>query len=316
MQEVRNNNQCLSKKQAKTFVLNDNCAIFLDHLEVVLNDRTKFKKILIESSTFEFDKNKIYFIIGDSGVGKTTLVSHFNGLLKSRYGNIFVDNLKIIGKKSKIKHFKKLCRTIGMVFQFPEYQLFKDNVIKDVMFGPRNLGIKKCKANKLAKKYLNQMGIGEQYYSRSPFELSGGQKRRVAIAGILAIEPSIIVFDEPTAGLDPDGVNEMLKYIKELKMNNKTVFVITHDMNHVLQMADKVILLKDKKIQAIADPYEVFMNNDLLNGTKIIKPNVIQFIDSLVSLNSKFKKLYEIKPTSIEELADCINMIIRGELNE
>ena len=134
-----------------------------------------------------------------------------------------------------------------MVFQFPEYQLFRDNIVKDVMFGPVNLGVKKKEAEILAKKYLKQMGIEEYLYSHSPFELSGGQKRRVALAGILAIQPEILVFDEPTAGLDPVGVDSILNFIQNLKDQNKTIIIITHDMNQVLQMADKVIVLADKQ---------------------------------------------------------------------
>ena len=318
MQEIiklttnENLNQPMSIKEAKNFVLDKNLAIKLDNLKIVFESKTQNEIVVLEPTNISLKKNKIYFIIGDSGVGKTTLITHFNGLLKSKFGNIFLLNdCKIFGKKHHIPKFKKIRKTIGMVFQFPEYQLFKDNIVKDVMFGPINLGVKKREAEKLAKKYLKQMGIEEYLYSHSPFELSGGQKRRVALAGILAIQPEILVFDEPTAGLDPLGVNSILNFIQSLKDQNKTIIIITHDMNQVLQMADKVIVLADKQVKYFDTPYNIFKNKELLESTTIIKPMVIQMIDLLISKNKVFMQLYDMQPKTIDELAQCIDKIIK-----
>ena len=198
-----------------------------------------------------------------------------------------------------------------MVFQFPEYQLFKDNIVKDVMFGPVNLGVKKQEARELAIKYLKQMGIDESLFKRSPFELSGGQKRRVAIAGILAIQPDIMVFDEPTAGLDPAGVKSILELIQDLKKQNKTIIIITHDMNQVLQMADKVIVLADKKVKYFDTPYNIFKNDELIKNTTIIKPMVMQMIDTLIAKDKRFNVLYSMQPKTVEELAECINKVVK-----
>lgn len=305
-------NGAMTVKEAKNFVLDNKFAILLDNLKIVFDKDTDNEKVVLEPTTLSLEKDKVYFIIGDSGVGKTTLITHFNGLLKSKYGNIFLlNNCKVYGKKRHIPKFKKLRKTVGMVFQFPEYQLFKDNIVKDVMFGPVNLGVKKQEAQELAIKYLKQMGIPEYLFSHSPFELSGGQKRRVALAGILAIQPDILAFDEPTAGLDPAGVTSILDFIQNQKQQKKTIIIITHDMNQVLQMADKVIVLADKKVKYFDTPYNIFRNNELLSSTTIIKPMVIQMIDLLISKNKAFEALYNMQPKTVEELAICIDNIIK-----
>ncbi|WEK83234.1 MAG: ATP-binding cassette domain-containing protein [Mycoplasma sp.] len=310
MQITSSNQLPMDKKQAKSFQLADNLAIKIDQLKIIFNENSDEEVLVLNPLSIEFPKNQIYFIVGDSGSGKTTLINHFNGLIRSKYGNIFVENSKIIGQKRTIPQFKKLRKSVGMVFQFPEYQLFKDTVLKDVMFGPINLGVKKLIAQELGKKYLKKLGISEELFSRSPFNLSGGQKRRVAIAGILAIEPNIVVFDEPTAGLDPVGIEEMLAIIKELKTQNKTVFVITHEMDAVLRLADQVIVLGENAVLGYDTPYNIFTNENIMSKTSLIKPKVIQTIDKLVEKNEKFKKLYDAKPRNIEELANAIKEMI------
>lgn len=214
-------------------------------------------------------------------------------------------------KKIKIKKIKNLKKTVGVVFQFPEYQLFKDTILKDVMFGPINLGINKQKAQDDAIKWLNNLGINNSFLNRSPFDLSGGQKRRVAISGILAFDPDIIVFDEPTAGLDPSGEQEILNLIKNAKKDKKTVVVISHNMDHVLEVADNVIVMNDGEIIKIAQSYDIFTDDELLELTSLNKPKVIEVADQLAYQDHKFKKLYDYKPRTIEELADAIEKIIR-----
>ncbi len=302
----------MDKKNALNYKLNDNLAIKLDNLKIVLNEHNYNKTLILNETSVEFEKNKIYFIVGDSGTGKSTLVSHFNGIIKSKYGNIFILDSKIIGKKWRISKFKKLRKNVGMVFQFPEYQLFKDTILKDVMFGPLNLGIKKTMARELATIALERMGINKKLFGNSPFEISGGQKRRVAIAGILSFNPEILIFDEPTAGLDPLGTKEMLQTIKQLKAKNKTIFVITHDMDHVLELADKVIFIKNNKIEKIDEPYNIFKDKELLKNTTIMLPKIFVTINELCNKENKFAKLYDMKPKTINELADCISKIIKG----
>ncbi|MDR2823309.1 MAG: ATP-binding cassette domain-containing protein [Mycoplasmataceae bacterium] len=285
-------------------------AITVDHLRIVFDERTSDETLVLDNFSYKFEKNKIYFIIGNSGSGKTTLVSHFNGLIKSKHGDLVIGGLPILGKKRKIKNFKKLRKTVGMVFQFPEYQLFKDTVEKDIIFGPVNLGVKKDEAKLKARTYLKQVGLDESFLQRSPFGLSGGQKRRVAIAGILAIEPDILVFDEPTAGLDPAGEREMLETILDLKNKGKTVFVITHVMDQVLALGDEVVVLGNKKVIASGTPYQIFTNEKLITESELDLPRVIKIIDGLVKRDVKFKSLLDQQPRNVNELAVAINRMI------
>lgn len=283
-----------------------NNSITVENLTIFYDYKDFNEMLILEDFNYNFEKGKIYFIIGNSGSGKTTLVSHFNGLLKSPFGDIYVNELKILGLKKKIRRFKELRRNVGMVLQFPEYQLFKDTIEKDIMFGPVNLGVKKEEAKARAKKYLNELDLSDEYLQRSPFGLSGGQKRRVAIAGILAIEPKIFIFDEPTAGLDPNGEREMLNIIKNLKAQGKTVIVITHVMDQVLELADEVLLLNDKKLYASGKPYSIFTNKQILTETEMTTPRVITVINELVKLDKHYEYLYEKQPKTVQDLASAI----------
>ncbi|GAA5414465.1 ATP-binding cassette domain-containing protein [Ureaplasma ceti] len=228
--------------------------------------------------------------------------------------NTYLDRAKFLMQwklaNQKIKKIKRVRKTVGMVFQFPEYQLFKDTIIKDVMFGPTALGTSKSVALERAKYYLNELGIPESYLERSPFGLSGGQKRRVAIAGILAIEPDVLIFDEPTAGLDPVGEEEMLNIIKNAQQKHKTVIVITHTMDHVLKVADEVLVMNDGEIIKSGTPYEIFTDKELLTNTSIDCPKVIEVINDLTSKNEKFAALYKYQPKTTEELAIAIKEVL------
>ena len=212
--------------------------IKISDLSIIFNKNKHNQFTLLSRLNLNFFSNKIYFIVGDSGVGKTTLIHHLNGLLKSSDGDIFVEDIAILGKNRKIKDVKKLRKLISIVFQFPEYQLFKSTVEDDIIFGPLNFGFKKTEAQKMAKFYLNMVGLNDTFLDACPFNLSGGQKRRVAIAGILAIEPKIIIFDEPTAGLDPKGEKQIIEIIKKLKNKGKTIIVVSHAMDIALEIAD------------------------------------------------------------------------------
>ena len=280
------------------------------NLKCVFDENTPDAFKALDDINFTFKKNKVYAIIGDSGSGKSTLVTHFNGLLVPKYGNIWVRNIYVGGKRGKIKEFKRLRKTISMVFQFPEYQLFKDTVLKDIAFGPIALGSTKQKGYQLAEKYLKIMGLDSSFLEKSPFELSGGQKRRVAIAGILAIESEMIIFDEPTAGLDPDGEREMMKIILDAKKADKTLFVITHQMEKVLEIADEILMLAEGKVLDHGTPYEIFTNKELLSKTSIKPPPVIKVINQLSQADERFQKLYELQPKTVNELAKSILEIL------
>lgn len=210
------------------------------------------------------DKTFVAFV-GETGSGKSTLVQTLNALLVPSMGQIEVDDFLITNKAKKNKKIKELRKHIGLVFQFPEYQLFEETVEKDVAFGVKNFGADNKTALDKAHAALLSVGLNESYFTRSPFDLSGGEKRRVAIAGIIALEPDILVLDEPTAGLDPSGVNDIMSLLTVLHELGKTIIIVTHDMDIVMKYCEKVFVLKKGKIAFEGNPYQLFAkdNEDL-----------------------------------------------------
>lgn len=275
-----------------------NNVITCDNISVSYGSK-KNKRVIIDNFSYSFAKGKIYAIVGSSGVGKTTLVSHFNGLLKSDTGNIFIKDKSILGARRKIKNFKAIRKDVGLVFQFPEYQLFKDTVEKDIAFGPINYHINKAQAKKLASKYMYLVGLDKSLLRANPFDLSNGQRRLVAIAGVLALETDVIIFDEPTAGLDPYYQDKILNIIKRLRQQGKTIIIITHNMDNVLELADQVLVLHNHKLWASGKPYEIFLNHNLLKQTGLVQPHVIQAI-------GKNSKLLKQEPKTVNQLLSLL----------
>lgn len=246
----------------------------------------------------QIEKGDFVAIVGKTGSGKSTLVQTFNALLLPTSGETRVENFIITGDKKRLKtelkelpieaqkdnkKLSKLRKKVGMVFQFPEYQLFAENVLKDVMFGPKNFGLSEEETKKKSIEALKSVGLNEKYFQKSPFELSGGEKRRVAIAGILASEPEILILDEPTAGLDPIGKREIMELIKKYhESGDKTIIVVTHDMDIVLNYAKKVIVLSDSKLIETLTPSELFNTHDLTNYSLEI-PTIYKFKNLLKS---------------------------------
>lgn len=218
----------------------------------------------LDNVSFSVEKGDFVAVVGKTGAGKSTLMQMLNGLLYPTSGEVIIDNFIVSSdKKRRSKKLFLLRKKVGMVFQFPEYQLFEENVLKDVMFGPKNFGLKEDEAKKVAIKALNDVGIPESYFKKSPFELSGGEKRKIAIAGILASNPDIIVLDEPTAGLDPSSKVEIMDLIKKLNVGGKTVILVTHDMDVVMNYAKKVVVLNDAKLIKITTPERLFNEEDI-----------------------------------------------------
>lgn len=230
-----------------------------------------------------FEDNSFTAIIGHTGSGKSTLVQMLNGLLFPDSGTVEINCYLLTSNKRKNKNLKDIRKHVGMVFQFPEYQLFEETVIKDVAFGAKNFGYKDNEAMEIAKKALEKVGIPESYYERSPFELSGGEKRRVAIAGILAIDPEVIVMDEPTAGLDPKGSKDIMDLLKEMHESGKTIILITHNMEHVIEYAKKVVVLDNGVITYEGCPKKLFESN--INTGMIEVPMIYKFIEYCKSHN-------------------------------
>ena len=278
-------------------------SIKVENLSYFYNHKTPFEHLALKDVNLEIDSNKIIAIVGATGSGKTTLVQHFNALLLPSEGSLKIND-KIITSDVKPKGLKALRKNVGLVFQFPEYQLFEETVLKDVAFGPRNFGASESEALELAKKYLRIVNIDDEYFERSPLDLSGGQKRRVAIAGILALESETLVLDEPTAGLDPQGAYEMMQLFSRLnKEDNKTVIIVTHDMEHVLDYCEEVIVLEKGEIQGHFTVEDFFNQKDLLSNLAIEMPSLIRLREELI--NCGFSGLDKVLTN--EELVNIIS---------
>lgn len=239
----------------------------------------------LHNVSLDIPEDKITAIIGHTGSGKSTLIQTLNGLLLPTSGEVRVGEYLITNKKKKNKRIKELRKSLAIVFQFPEYQLFEETVEKDVAFGLKNYGYKEDEAIKLAHKALEEVGIDKSFYKRSPFELSGGEKRRVAIAGIIALNPDILVLDEPTAGLDPLGSKIILNLIDKFNKEGKTIILVTHDMNIVLNYSDHVIVMNDGKVAFEGTPSELFSGD--ISTYSIDVPELFKFVKLLESKGIK-----------------------------
>ena len=233
----------------------------------------------LNNVNLEINKGEFVAIIGHTGSGKSTLIQHFNGLERPKSGNVFYNNENIYENNYDLR---KLRCKVGLVFQYPEHQLFEETVLKDVCFGPMNMGMSREEAEKKAKLVLEQVGINEKCYNNSPFELSGGQKRRVAIAGVLAMNPEIIVLDEPTAGLDPKGRDKILNRIKELHDNTGIgVVLVSHSMEDVSNYAQRLIVINNGKIKYDGMPKDVFKHYKELEKMGLKAPQITYIMHKL-----------------------------------
>ena len=234
-----------------------------------------YKTTALDRVDLDITEGKITAIIGKTGSGKSTLVQHLNALLLPTSGTLEIEGYTIKAGE-KTSKLKELRRKVGLVFQFSEYQLFEETIIKDVAFGPKNFGVSEEEALERAKKALELVGLDPSYYQRSPLDISGGQKRRAAIAGILAIEPEIIVLDEPTAGLDPKGAKEMIGLFAMLnKKMHKTIIIVTHDNEIVYDFADDVVLLDGGKVVCKMKAHDFFAERELLESHDIYRPRIV-----------------------------------------
>ena len=247
-------------------------SIKIEHVSHLYGEGEAFEKKALNDVTLEIPDGQFLGVIGHTGSGKSTLIQHLNGLLKATSGTIYYNNEDIYQENYDMK---KLRSKVGLVFQYPEHQLFEIDVFSDVCFGPKNLGLPQEEIEARAKEALEHVGLGVDFYKKSPFELSGGQKRRVAIAGILAMEPEVIVLDEPTAGLDPKGRDEILDLVAELHRVRKiTVVLVSHSMEDVAKYVDRLIVMDDGKVRFDGTPREVFSHYKELEKLGLAAPQV------------------------------------------
>lgn len=239
--------------------------IQVKNLTHIYSEGMPYESAAITDVSFEIEKGEFVGIIGHTGSGKSTLIQHLNGLLKPKSGSIIVDGTDITGKDVKMRDIR---RKIGLVFQYPEYQLFEETVHKDVAFGPLNLGLTQDEADQRVVEAIGLVGLNyDEIADRSPFELSGGQKRRVAIAGVIAMKPEILVLDEPTAGLDPKAHADILQMIETIhEVQNNTILLVSHNMGDIARLSDKVLVLDRGRLALTGTPAEVFEQADFLES--------------------------------------------------
>ena len=248
-------------------------SIKIENLTHVYMPKSPFEKKALDNVNLLIEDGEFLALIGHTGSGKSTLIQHLNGLLEPTSGRILVDDIDITNKEAKLTEIRK---KIGLVFQYPEYQLFEETIEKDIAFGPNNLGLSSEEVSRRVKKSMDMVGLDyETYKDVSPFDLSGGQKRRVAIAGVIAMEPKVLILDEPTAGLDPQGRDDILEQIKLLHEKYKmTIVLVSHSMEDVGKLAQRIVVMNKGKVELLGKPSEVFKEVETLEKIGLAVPQV------------------------------------------
>lgn len=272
----------------------------LEHVNYVYSPGTAYAKQALQDINLEIPQGQFVGIIGHTGSGKSTLIQHFNGLMKATSGKIYYNGEDIYRDGYDMRSLRQ---KVGLVFQYPEHQLFEVTVLEDVCFGPKNQGLSKEESEIRAKEALELVGFPEEYYGQSPFELSGGQKRRAAIAGVLAMRPEMLVLDEPTAGLDPKGRDDILDQISQLhKETGMTVILVSHSMEDVAKYVDRLIVMNHGIKMYDAEPKEVFSHYKELEAVGLAAPQVTYIMNAL----SEHGMAVRTDATTVEEAADEI----------
>lgn len=255
-------------------------SIKIENLVHVYMPKSPFEKMALNNVNIEINEGEFVALIGHTGSGKSTLIQHMNGLLKPTSGRIIVDGQDITKDGVKLTDIRK---KVGLVFQYPEYQLFEETIEKDIEYGPRNLGLEQEEITRRVKKAMKMVGLDyETYRNKSPFDLSGGQKRRVAIAGVIAMEPKVLILDEPTAGLDPKGRDDILEQIKKLHDEYKmTIILVSHSMEDVGKLAERIIVMNNGQVELEGTPAKVFKEVETLERIGLAVPQVTYLMRAL-----------------------------------
>ncbi len=240
-------------------------SVKVENITHIYNEQMPYETIALDHVSVEIKSGEFVGIIGHTGSGKSTFIQHLNGLLKPKSGKIYINGIDISEKKVKASEIR---RKVGLVFQYPEYQLFEETVFKDIAFGPSNLGLPQDEIEQRVKEALSLVGLDyREVIEKSPFDLSGGQKRRVAIAGVIAMRPEVLILDEPTAGLDPRGHKEILDMIKRMhKKEKNTIILVSHNMGDIAELSDRIIVMEKGKVVLTGSPEEVFKNADYIES--------------------------------------------------
>mgnify|MGYP002510750063 FL=1 len=281
-------------------------SIKLEHLNYVYSQGTAYEKKALDDICLEIPHGEFVGIIGHTGSGKSTLIQHLNGLLRATSGELYYNGENIYGEGYPMRELRN---EVGLVFQYPEHQLFEIDVLTDVCFGPKNQGLSPKECKERALEALRLVGLKEKYYQSSPFELSGGQKRRVAIAGVLAMRPKVLVLDEPTAGLDPKGRDDILNQIAFLhKESDMTVILVSHSMEDIARYADRLIVMNKGRVMYHDEPKKVFEHYQELEKVGLAAPQVTYIMHDLV----KSGLLVRTDVTTVSEAADEIMRVLHS----
>lgn len=293
--------------------------ISLKNVSYTYNNKTPYAREVLKDINLNVEEGSYTVIIGKTGSGKSTLIEHINGLLLPTHGEVLVNNVLITNPKSKkekrelAKRLKVLRQDVAVLFQFSEQQLFETSVLKDIIFAPLNYGISEERAISKAKELIKLVGLDESYLDKSPFELSGGEMRKVALCGVLALEPKVLILDEPTVALDYKSREEIMTMVKKLKDElNMTIVLISHNMNYVLEYADKVFVLKNGKINFEGTVEELFADEKLLKENSLEQPELLKFYNKLQENNIKL----DVFPRKYEDLIDALKNKIGSSVNE
>ena len=272
----------------------------LENVSFTYSPNTAYEIHALKNVNLDIRDGEFIGLIGHTGSGKSTLVQHFNGLMKATSGAIYYNGENIYAEGYSMKQLRG---KVGLVFQYPEHQLFEVDVLTDVCFGPKNQGLPKDEVEKRAKKALQMVGLKEKYYKQSPFELSGGQKRRVAIAGVLAMEPEVLILDEPTAGLDPKGRDEILDQLKRIhEERHITIILVSHSMEDVAKYVGRIIVMNQGEVMYDGTPKEVFSHYKELESVGLAAPQVTYIMNALAEKGFPVST----DATTIEEATEAI----------
>ena len=259
-----------------------------ENLTYTYSQGTPFEKTAVKNVNLEIEEGELVCVMGHTGSGKSTLIQHFNGLLMPTSGKVYLDGEDIWKDKKKIRdvRFK-----VGLVFQYPEYQIFEETVFKDIAFGPKNMGLSEDEIKKRVYETAEDIGLPAEYMERSPFEMSGGQKRRVAIAGVMAMRPRVLILDEPTAGLDPKGRDKILRLIKAYQQKTKsTVLIVSHSMEDIAEYADKILVMNKAELFCYDTPVNVFSRSEEIEQMGLDVPQITRVFNELKKRGLDFGK--------------------------